>query len=176
MLRCLLGWVGVFLWSVRCGLWPRRAPSLFLIPTINTRTHARPHARTPPQHQNHNQVVALEAERGQRGEWGFKALRQCVQLLFARGRHEVRSSICCCIIHILYVYIYVYVYVCICVCVCVYIHAGTWRVNGWGPELLFCAGSARGAYGVGAMCWGCCRGRGWMDGRIRGNGRSFSTP
>ncbi len=31
----------------------------------------------------------MEAERGQRGEWGFKSLKQAVKLLFAMGRHEV---------------------------------------------------------------------------------------
>lgn len=30
----------------------------------------------------------MEAERGERGEWGFKALKQAVKLLFALGRHE----------------------------------------------------------------------------------------
>jgi len=35
-------------------------------------------------------MVALEMEReGGRGEWGFKALKQSVKMLFTLGRHEV---------------------------------------------------------------------------------------
>jgi hypothetical protein len=40
----------------------------------------------------YTQVVAMEAAGGQRGEWGFKALKQSVKLLFDLGRHEVRPK------------------------------------------------------------------------------------
>lgn len=39
----------------------------------------------------------MEAQRGQRGEWGFKALKQSVKLLFGLGRHEVHVFMYMCI-------------------------------------------------------------------------------